>query len=419
MVSKAKKNVLLALVMIGVLCFFAGCQFGPTLDGEKNKYDLSALITYHANGGTFNNNKDFADLWYKDGSYALNVGIVSVVVGDISVTYPNHTLEGWYFAQTDENGDVVYTDDTKTTVKLGEPFDFKTALQKGDQIHLYAHWVADQQLKFLLAAEESIDDQLAYGDVTFNVGDVLNAQYFDASGRIEQPTLDQVTKTFDSPEGYVFAEYYYDAECEKPVSWPVNRSESEEVDSVSVYVKYLSDEWTVVESANDLKKMFGVNAASDGKYFIKNDIVTTYSYTKITASVNATFSGEIRGNGYTISGVSVTQAKVGAGESVSLFGKLAATAKISDLTLDNFKLEFTANEGASVHAYFLATEIETGATVQNLIVNGGSMRVRLNEGETCNGKTPNKETPGDCPITGTEHDGIGINVAPEMNFTIR
>ncbi len=417
MISKAKKTVLLALVMIGVLCFFAGCQFGPTLEGEKNKYDLSALITYHANGGTFNNNKDYADLWYKDGSYALNVGLVAVK-GDISVTYSNHTLEGWYFAQTDENGDVVYTDDTKTTVKLGERFDFKTALQKGEQIHLYAHWVADQQLKFLLASEESIGNKLAYGDLTFNVGDVLNAQYFDASGRIEQPSLDQITQSYDSPDGYVFAEYYYDAECTKPVVWPINRSESEEVDSVFVYVKYLSDEWTVVKSSSDLKKLFG-NAANDGKYFIKNDIVTSYSYTKITANVNATFSGEIRGNGYTISGVSFTQAKVGAGESVSLFGKIAATAKISDLTLMNFKLEFTANEGASVNAYFLASEIETGATIKNLIVDGGSMRVRLYEGTTCNGKTPNKDTPGACPITGTEHDGIAINAAPEMNFTIR
>lgn len=418
MISKAKKTVLLALVMIGVLCFFAGCQFGPTLEGEKNKYDLSALITYHANGGTFNNNKDYADLWYKDGSYALNVGLVSVK-GDISVTYSNHTLEGWYFAQTDENGDVVYTDDTKTTVKLGDRFDFKTALQKGDQIHLYAHWVADQQLKFLLASEESIGNKLAYGDVTFNVGDVLNAQYFDASGRIEQPSLDQITQSYDSPDGYVFAEYYYDEECTSPVIWPVNRSESEEVDSVSVYVKYLSDEWTVVKSANDLKKMFGVNAASDGKYFIKNNIETSYSYTKITANVNATFSGEIRGNGYTISGVSFTQAKVGAGESVSLFGKIAATAKIFDLTLKDFKLEFTANEGASVNAYFLASEIETGATIKNLTVDGGSMRVRLYEGTTCNGKTPNKDTPGDCPITGTEYGGIAIKAAPEMNYTVR
>lgn len=418
MISKAKKTVLLALVMIGVLCFFAGCQFGPTLEGEKNKYDLSALITYHANGGTFNNNKDYADLWYKDGSYALNVGLVSVK-GDISVTYSNHTLEGWYFAQTDENGDVVYTDDTKTTVKLGDRFDFKTALQKGDQIHLYAHWVADQQLKFLLASEESIGNKLAYGDVTFNVGDVLNAQYFDASGRIEQPSLDQITQSYDSPDGYVFAEYYYDEECTSPVIWPVNRSESEEVDSVSVYVKYLSDEWTVVKSANDLKKMFGVNAASDGKYFIKNNIETSYSYTKITANVNATFSGEIRGNGYTISGVSFTQAKVGAGESVSLFGKIAATAKIFDLTLKDFKLEFTANEGASVNAYFLASEIETGATIKNLTVDGGSMRVRLYEGMTCNGKIPDKENPGDCPITGTEYGGIAIKAAPEMNYTVR
>lgn len=414
MSSKIKKIILVVFIAICGLFILSACE-SHTLESEKDRYDLTVDITYHANGGEFNNNDNKALICYQDGSYALNLGTDNIIYGDIILKYDQHTLVGWYYAETDSDGNVVYEDEKKGLVKLSDQkFDFTKPLEKGDVIHIGAKWLADTKLEILLANESVISNELIYNGTTYKSGDVVSSYQFDASGSVSKPSLDPMTKKRKGPEGYVLAEYYYDIDCTKVVEWPVESTEENE--NVQIYAKYLSDEWTVIENQTGLYQMFTV-ANNSGKFFIKNDINASSESVKNVD--NIVFSGEIRGNGCTITGLTVRNVSVGEGSYVSLFGTITKDAKISDLTLKDFKVEYTNNtkpNDASINASFLAKEIEAGATIENLKIDGGEMKVRIYGNATLNGSDPTLVTT--LPIISIDSSSDGMEILNVIEFKI-
>lgn len=414
MSSKIKKIILVVCIAICGLFILSACE-SHTLESEKDRYDLTVDITYHANGGEFNNNDNKALICYQDGSYALNLGSDNIIYGDIILKYDKHSLVGWYYAETDSDGNVIYEDEKKGLVKLSDQkFDFTKPLEKGDVIHIGAKWLADTKLEILLANESVISNELTYNGITYKSGDVVSSYQFDVSGKVSKPSRDPMTNKRNGPEGYVLAEYYYDIDCTKIVEWPVESSEENE--NVQIYAKYLSDEWTVIDNQTGLYQMFTV-ANNTGKFFIKNDI--NASSEQIKNVENIVFSGEIRGNGYTITGLTVRNVSVGEGGHASLFGTITKDAKISDLTIKDFKVEYTNSTqptNASISASFLAKEIQDGATIENLKIDGGEMKVRIYGDVTLNGSDPILIT--EFPIISIDSSSDGIEVINEIDFKV-
>lgn len=414
MSSKIKKIILVVCIAICGLFILSACE-SHTLESEKDRYDLTVDITYHANGGEFNNNDNKALICYQDGSYALNLGSDNIIYGDIILKYDKHSLVGWYYAETDSDGNVIYEDEKKGLIKLtDQKFDFTKPLEKGDVIHIGAKWLADTKLEILLANESVISNELTYNGTTYKSGDVVSSYQFDVSGKVSKPSRDPMTNKRTGPDGYVLAEYYYDIDCTRIVEWPVENSNENE--NVQIYAKYLSDEWTVIENQTGLYQMFSV-ANNSGKFFIKNDI--NASNEQITNVENIVFSGEIRGNGYTITGLTVRNVSVSEGGHASLFGTITNDAKISDLTIKDFKVEYnnrTKPANASISASFLAKEIQDGATIKNLKIDGGEMKVRIYGDVTLNGSDPTLVT--ELPIISINASSEGIELINEVEFKV-
>lgn len=389
---KIKKILLIALTLCFVCCFASACSLGPSLEKEKERYNLTASVTYHANGGEFNNNSDVGTMWYSK-PYVYAVGLQISASGTFTVSYDNHTLEGWYFAKTDDNGEIVYTDKENGIVALGEKFNFDTyRLSEGEDLHLYAHWIRNQVLEVLLASDDSIKDKLVYKDKTYNAGDIIKEYKFGTTQKIEEPKMDLFTgkpSSVSSPDGYVFAEFYKDADCTQKVTWPIEATGEEE--NVKIYAKYLSDEWKVISKSSELYQMFtGVKVDDktvvNGKFFIKNNIVADLNES-VASTPDIEFSGVIQGNGYTISGLTLRQVQVDKpGSNFSLFGNITDNAIISDLTVKDFTWEYTAkNNKTEFNAYFIYNGISEKAKVSNLVIDGGSMKINT-KGGNFNGK---------------------------------
>lgn len=416
MTSRLKKIVLVIGLLILASTLLTACQLGTTLEAEKEKFGVDAVITYHGNGGFINaiNTQSYADVYYNEGSLAMNVGTDQVVNGTFFVERANYTLVGWYYPELDDENNLVYEDAKNEIVKIDEtkPFDFKNyRVAAGDDIDLYAYWLPNQKLEYVLAAESSIDNTLIVKDEMYVAGDIIRLEDFRTSTKIYAPTPDPL---LGAATGYNFAGYYWDEQCTDPVTWPIARTNSGS--NLRIYVKYLSLDWTVIANASDLSKLFG-NKTNNGKFFIKNDInVTSDSIVGsdntskyITLVANSSFSGEIRGNGHTISGLYVRNRAVANSEAVSLLGSIESGARISDLTIKDFKIEFYANSDASIEAYLFASTISEGASISNVKIDGGELLIRTQNGASWSNQ---QEL---APICKGGCDGISVVAQPQIN----
>lgn len=421
MTSKTKRIILISLLAVIMLTFaviFSACSVGLSVDGLKNTYGLSAHIIYHANGGMFTNT-NVAELYFPEGVPAIYITDEGEgdYQGDISVKRSKYTLSGWYYPVTDSEGNIVYLDEEKDIAKLGEKFDFEnTILQENDEIHLYAKWVANRKLEILLAPDESINNQLIYNGATYNVGDVLNTWNFEDSGKVEKISGDPMTGTPAGPSGYVFAEYYEDESCTIPVSWPIRGDDSD--NNVQIYAKYLPSDWIIISESADLYQLFKPTSGNEisSSFYIKHD-VTFSGLLPITLYANTVFTGEIRGNGFTIYNLDLAVVGLTNAMNASMFGTLKEGANINNLTIKDANVSISVGiNGGAIDAYFLYYKCEEGAGVENVVVDGGGLSVTIQEGKSSwNGSTEKSEI---CPVVPEETEGITVIKTPTMKVTI-
>ncbi len=414
MTSRIKKVVIILAIAILAVTVLTACNSTPTLEGVKDDYGLSAVVHYHANGGRCDNQRNVASLYYKAGDMPLAYDGKTEIQGKFSILRDEYDLVGWYYPEKDSSGNIVYVDEDKDIVELSDSkYDFSVPMKSGDEIHIYAKWMPKKNVKILLASDTRMGaDQLTYNGKTYTCNSresVITEYSFDTNNRVEELTNDPITgKKNNHPLGYTFVGFYADQDCTREVEWPIRRTEEE--GDVYIYARYFSSEWKVISKPYEVAQMFNHLADNTGKYYVKNNITAEPNTSSINISPNATFSGIIEGNGYTIEGFTFSSIYPKTGSQISLFGRVTESAEISDLTIKDFNGNLYIQGGTSVEAYFFALALESGAKIEGLKLDGGQMSVSIGEG----GSWSNAPEDSLCPVYRDGHSGLEIINNPTL-----
>lgn len=372
-------NPTIKWLIIGLLCVAAVVLIGVLSSGGEDEgglSDVKAYINYHANGGEFDDHKSDKTLGFKANSYPLNIAHRTEGVSKGSANLSERTgyiFQGWYLPVRDANGELVYEDEAKTIVKLGEKFDFTKRLEDDAQIDLYAKWLKAEYVSVLLSGTGLTD---ADGK-TYQVGDEIRELYFE-NNKVEQYGGSRLLSLERGK--YTFVEYFYDEACTQVVSWPIQKTEGET--KYTIYAKFIEGDWEIVANKADAVSMFS-GLSIKKQYYVISDIDMGGATVGTSSSVSAT----VVGNGYTISNFTVEKKNVD-NNGTSLLGAVKAGAKIENLKLDNVKLSVSLRPNVAPDIYFLFTEIDAKAQISGLQVTG-TMIIDRPTGVTINNIQPN------------------------------
>lgn len=417
---KTKIKLLIILITVFAVSLIAGlvsgCRIGEINGKEQaDQMGFTCPVTYYANGGTFREGRDDDDkvyktIQFKPGTPIFNIG--GTEGQSLTIVRKDYVFAGWEFCKLDEDGHPVlkdadgnvlpYLDNGTADIKEASGLQMNEKLKRftaesngtkvfqngkhiineGESLFIVATWVQDVMLDYKLVTDTPITVKGADGaDKTYNTGDVIYSQGFGTSTSLRLRPYGSISfdpgLEFVSEHSYI--NLYWDEACENPV---VDSSNSK-IDKPSndenavIYAKYRSGKWTPVRDADDY---LGAMVSGSGKYFLVFDI----DCSKAAFSMRAeTFNGEIDGNGKTVSNITIGgslafQAQIlENGKSYALFGDLGANAKISNLTIKNVSINVSVRTG-SVSVYMLMSGFAEGAALENLVVDGVTVKISNN-----------------------------------------
>lgn len=368
------KRIAGAAIALGVIALIAGAILSADDDEDSVLPAEQVSIYYNANGGQFENHKSEKTIVYTPGSLALNIGNQSMDKGNATIERDGHVFDGWYLPQTDSAGNLLYEDADKTTVKLGQAYDFSRRMELGGDVQLYAKWRKDKSVQVILRGTDITDT----AGTTYAEGSVLVEQAFQ-DGAVQKISLTSRIKTGKS---YTFVAYYADEACTQGVEWPLTETEA---DTVQIYAQYVVGNWKIVSDKKSAKSMLE-GLAGGGQFWLTTDIDMGGDTLSVLSSVDAV----IEGNGHTISNFKVSRMSVGA-EGSALLGTLKAGTAIHDLTLSGVELTMNVKPNVMTQLYFLCTDT-AGADLSGLTVRG-SMIVNCATGATVTNLQEGAEEP--------------------------
>lgn len=426
---------ILAVSLIGGIA--AGCSIGvPTQQENADRMGMTASVTYYANGGEFSDNKIcYKTMYFVPGTpiFDINTDRPPIEGKPLSISRENYTFGGWVKAELDANGlpillemvmdeksqDYIITDtvlpykengtadilDTdgkqkgeqpKTfTAKIPDNMEFafengRPMLEDKEHLFLVAYWLPDVKLDYVLVLDdedpeatvtfkvqnvddpetEDVDESETYSDVEFKTGDVIARKDFGLTGRV---TLNGTTEPATPVSDHSYIYLYWDEECTKPVNSENGYTVDRPDDGVNakIYAKYLPGKWTPVSTYQNVARMF--TTLGDNNYYIVDNIDCTASSLSLGARA---FSGIIEGNGYTLSNLTFTNSQnLDNGAKVSIFGEIAESAVIRDLTIENVKATVTVGFNATVNIFALFLDCAESATITNFSVENYELNI--------------------------------------------
>lgn len=378
-----KRKILIAMLSAVAVCsaaFAAGCAVGQeTYQQYLNRNNATARVTYNANGGMFETKQEVKDMYYSANSPVLNIG-TDVMGADkidestsarVKMERAGYVFAGWFTPARDAEGNILYEDDAKTVVKLGEELQFPYRIQDKEQLVLYAKWVLDAMVEFRLVSETPVTVQTTVKDEngedkieekTVNDGEVLATRSFGTDTEIYIDDKSPVTVV-----GSTFLSFYEDEKCTLPFFGEVSKPVGEEIENHVLYAKYIEGDWEVVKTKSQVTAMF----ANPGRknFYIFNDIDCQNDTFAIISATNC----KIEGNGYRLYNMKFSRTASN-GDSFAIFGRLSPSASIKDLTLENISVNYTVR-GGSVQLYLVSKETEEGATLENFNIKNVNMEV--------------------------------------------
>ena len=358
--------VLAAFASLFIIGGLGACSFGVTKDDIMQENGLEVCVSYHANGGLFENNTNKKDIYYPAGNPAAPIGFVEIT--NAKIKKDGYELEGWYHVKKDENGEPIYEDKEAELFALGEKVDFSQLLENGKDWEICANWLVLTKVKVRLVVfdeNEQIDRAVKVKDVSgkeYQTGaEVSSFSYQD--GVVNTATL----APFEvQNKSHTFVQYYSDEACSQNIEWPIVRDEENDI---YIYAKYITGNWKVLKTSNDVWNMFVGSSFTGVGYYLLNDI--TYTDGALESLSKKGFDYKFYGNAHKIIGLQVKQqVSVNNFSGVSLFGALGQNAVIKDLTFENLSVEFTVNGTGAMQANYLFTALHEQAKIENLAVSG-------------------------------------------------
>ena len=399
-----KKIKILILTVLGAIalacaCLAAGCKFDLSLDEIKDKYGLTAQVTYflnlhqgkdgNYNGGKFNDSLLIKNMYYKEGEIPLNLGKVSNSGRAELRVDDGFNFTGWHSVATDPaTGSLLYEDgsaysetdefDGTRALKEGVEYDFSKPLEKGDHIYLCGGFYEDVKLRFkFFCAEGDFDVEIKSKDADGK--EVITGKYEAGKDIIDEVSyiipqnngLNDVTNIVEIP-GYTVIDLYENPNDEKPFSgWPIKYPEIDEETGerpdIVLYAKLLEGSWRLVKTPSDVQTMF--SRAMKTNYYVLNDI----DCGGLQVSPRNSFTGQIYGgkDGHTISNfVAKNPVALRNGAIGSLFGNIGADAVFKNIAFKDFSVEFEVMKGHDPDINLFAKSIAEGATFEKLTISG-------------------------------------------------
>ncbi|MBO5327647.1 MAG: hypothetical protein J6B04_00570 [Clostridia bacterium] len=419
MTRKLKFKLLVILVAFAAVSLIAGCKLGYSKEEIIQNENLVSQVTYFANGGYFEDNRDFKDMYYVEGSPFINImEQTPTKSGTVNVTRENFVFVGWYPAVVDSEGnplnaagEVIELETNQSRKGIAE--DISSELfpegnevlnlntlraEKGQHLYFVARWEAKLRLRVVLVGTDNetpedtsddftlkglpLDDNLIVNNggeaKEYKNGDIVRAFNFDNSGLVYDPGSDGPVLTAKGVSlGGTFYDYYYDAECTQPVVWPYEMPDGEEeeegqpelqaeeeeesLDPV-IYAKYIEGDWIMLRGAKDIVKNWNSLGNASKKVWLFKDIDCTGN--GVLQTVN--LACEFRGNGHTISNLKLNQSVSNEGKA-GIFKSIKAGAKMTDVNFTNVTVTYSMT-GKAAYLYLFAYEILEGATLSNVNV---------------------------------------------------
>lgn len=415
MTKKLKILLITVMGLIAVICasLAAGCNFGMTVDEIKDKFNLTAQVTYFlnldgGNGGAFNDGLYIKNIYYQEGEVPLNLDGVTPTTSGSSALKLNEgfNFSGWYRVEL-KDGKPLYADGTvfdeadtetydanKGMMQSDDPFDFTKPLEKDEHVYICGGFFEDVKLRLkLLYEDEPFDLQVTVKDEngadvkkTIEEGEFIDGLSYNIPKK--NTGLSDITNIISIKDCTVTGLFESDDE-EKDfaqrtftpfTSWPITYPEPDEngdYSDVVLYVKVLKGNYTLLRTPTDVRSMFA--RGTSNKYYLMNDI----DGGGLQISNLASFSGEIYGgkDGRTVKNFVVAgSSALGNGSRVAMFGEIRSGAKFKNVSFEDMTVKFTV-DGNSIRQVdasvnFIAYSIQDGVTFENFSVSG-SLEIKL------------------------------------------
>ncbi|MDE6585346.1 MAG: InlB B-repeat-containing protein [Clostridia bacterium] len=383
MIKKYKLILISVLSLIAAVCLFAGCHLNEnkTFDEFVTEKNLKANVVYILNDGTFKNKSSVFNMYYKAGAkpYEITLGIpAGGSIGNAQIDERNgYTFDGWYLAETSD-GYPVYEDgtpfdsekgvDSEKAVKASnEKYNFDTLLEEGERIYLVARWTTDSRLIVKLVTEGY--NTLIKDDAEYKTGDEINSYPIPDRG------IGNIGDMVFTAKGYTFVSFYTDETAATRFdSWPVTTPDEGDV---TIYAKFIEGDWVIVENTSGITRMFGSGGTSRNYYFL-NDVDCSELRAQ---SPRTQFLGTIKGNGFAIQNLKLNvSSALTTEDNASLFGNIAASAVIEDITFENLKTTCSVRSNADPDKlFFFCQSVDEKATLNNVNLSG-KLSITLNNG---------------------------------------
>ena len=381
------KSVLITFMLAVTVLFVTACSGEETPYDVNNEMGYNVSVRYNANGGMFTTNTEVIVNSYNISGMATNAnGKVELALiqpddprrGDneaFTATKTGYFLFGWYTEctenGTDSEGNITYT--------YSGRWDFNSSLLEVDPngtysadqpvIDLYACWVPLYEVKYYHYVN---NEKILLGTDTFNpLTDTIEVpQWSKKTGGMDMNDFP------DAPAGYTFDKAYYadgtlvDTELLTLPAKPDEATGTAANRTLEIQVEFMEGEWYHITTAEQLYK----GASTTGNYEILADL--DFSKQRWPSDFAfGTFTGTINGNGHKISNVTIEtrDAKATYG---GLFGEIAATATIEDITFENVTYKFKTTQDKMNPSYgIFAGKINSGATISNVTLTDGILMI--------------------------------------------
>ena len=322
--SMKRNYLILAVILIAVLTLtLSGCG------RDEQSLEGLYIATFELEGGTLETPTSSVstkiNFAYNPGTYVLN----PCELNGYKLFRTGYVFTGWY---------------TDKSCTPSSKWDFKTLLNQ-EELTLYAGWKKAVQLTYTVYYINEDGEEVSLGKYEVNSGDKFDDWRNFAKNRQNHTPLG----------------YYSDPECQ--IAWDTAYTHPgvDEDLNVPVYVDYMVGKWTFVDTLSAFK-----NAIASGE----NVHLTANIDCQGETLALSDYSGEINGNGFSVSNFTVSKKGV-AYVSCSIFNNLGDGAIIRDITFSGVTYDLTGITSGAQKFKVAALAVKTGnVTVSGVSIEG-------------------------------------------------